>query len=304
MLIRSYIRNILLRYKQFMKSNDVRFEQIRYLNVKNILIERALNSTLPGTSSLPYINGQQIIVSLTTYGKRLQEVFLTIESIMQQTIKPNKIILWLSDEQKGEKLPFILQKQINRGLQVKYCKDIRSYTKLIPTLRQYPKDAIITIDDDVIYRFDMIENLVNAYLSNPHYIYCNRMHRIRMAGKGLSVTSYNKWEWEVDDDRITSLNFPTGCGGVLYPPHSLSPEVFNEKIFTKICPLADDIWFKAMALLNNYQSQKVTTQEDTIIFSEDNQDIGLSQVNVIKSANDKQFKAVFDYYQLYNKLKE
>ena len=38
---------------------------------------------------------EKIIVSLTTYNKRINTVFLTIESIFEQTVKPDKIVLWL-----------------------------------------------------------------------------------------------------------------------------------------------------------------------------------------------------------------
>lgn len=41
---------------------------------------------------------KEVVVSLTTYGKRLYSVSLTIESIMQGTMKPNRLILWLQDD--------------------------------------------------------------------------------------------------------------------------------------------------------------------------------------------------------------
>ena len=37
----------------------------------------------------------EIVVSLTTYGNRIHEVYLTIESLLHQTVKPDRIILWL-----------------------------------------------------------------------------------------------------------------------------------------------------------------------------------------------------------------
>lgn len=36
--------------------------------------------------------------------------------------------------------------------------------------------------------------------------------------------------------------FPTGVGGVLYGPKSLSPETVDEDKFTNLCPQGDDIW--------------------------------------------------------------
>ena len=58
--------------------------------------------------SLVYKNkhtDQKKIVSLTTYEPRLYETYLAIESIMQQTVKANRIILWLPDSLKTTTLP-------------------------------------------------------------------------------------------------------------------------------------------------------------------------------------------------------
>ena len=75
---------------------------------------------------------------------------------------------------------FTTVQQIVIQLEVRYCKDIRSYKKLIPALRSYPDDAIITIDDDAIYHIDLIEKLVNSYIKDPQFIYFNRGRRIHL----------------------------------------------------------------------------------------------------------------------------
>lgn len=49
-------------------------------------------------------------------------------------------------------------------MEIAYCPDYRSYKKIIPTLRKYPEDVIITIDDDVLYGHETLEYLINAYL--------------------------------------------------------------------------------------------------------------------------------------------
>lgn len=258
-----------------------------------------------GVSDEELVPGKQVIVSLTTYSKRLYDVYLTVESIMQQTMKPNKIVLWLSDEYSDRDIPLHLKRQQERGLEIHYCNDIRSYKKLIPSLKLYPDDIIITVDDDLYYYDDIVEKLVKAYLKDSSLIYCNRLHRINFDSQG-NVRKYKDWIWNYKEEDVSPLNFPTGCAGIIYPPHCFSEEVFNENVFMNICRTADDIWFKAMALYNNYQSRKVFTHnllgED--YYDNDNvQDIALSRINVIEDNNDVQFKAVFDKYNLYPLLK-
>lgn len=246
----------------------------------------------------------EVIVSLTTYGMRLYEVYLAIESIMQQTLKPNRIILWLSDEMKNITMPLVLQNQQKRGLEIRYCKDIGSYTKLIPALKAFPSAAIITIDDDHIYHFDVIENLVNAYKNNPALIHCARMHKMKLLNNA-KLEKYRKWTYESESFDVSPLNFPTGNGGVLYPPGSFNKEVFNENVFMDICKYADDVWFKTMALLHGTMAKKIFTHNkkgNEHLEISNTQYSALSKINIHRGMNDVQLKAVFDKYNLYDKL--
>ncbi len=251
-----------------------------------------------GISNNPIVEGKKVIVSLTTYGKRLYEVYLTIESIMQQTVKPNKIILWIADDMKEIQVPLTLQRQQERGLEIKYCEDIRSYKKLIPTLRDYPEDVIITVDDDVIYQIDMIENLLNSYRKNPKSIIANWALDMGSV-KDRMIKPYREWKSVTEEG--TSFGYVgIGCAGILYPPHSLDFEVTNREVFMNICKYADDIWFKVMALKNGWPCT-VTPQgihEHTYYDNPLWQDKGLTQVNVNKNMNDMQIKAVFDKYKI------
>ena len=42
---------------------------------------------------------QKVIVSLTSYPKRINTVWITIETLLRQSFKPDKIILWLATDQ-------------------------------------------------------------------------------------------------------------------------------------------------------------------------------------------------------------
>jgi len=279
------------------------YTNITYNNRIQELNSYVLHSTESGITNMRYCD-HEIIISLTTYEPRLYEVYLAIESIMQQTIKANRIVLWLSDSLKNEPLPATLQLQIKRGLEVRYCKDIRSYKKLIPSLKEFPNDSIITIDDDLIYHIDVIEKLVYNYLKDPQYIYFNRGCLISFQEEKLS--SYLNWK-ECTNTDISILNFPTGGAGALYPPHIFNDEIFNESVFMSICPYGDDIWFKAMALYNNKLSRKVYTHDklgDDFLCNPNVQECALHHINNGQLQNDKQIKAVFEKYKLETKIQE
>ncbi|MBQ0028900.1 MAG: hypothetical protein KBT32_00510 [Bacteroidales bacterium] len=282
-------------------ANNILYEKIRSENRRNGLLLCAQYSKNQGISSSLCCD-REVIVSLTSYGKRLRDVYLTIESIMQGTVKPNRLILWLEDGISD--LPVLLQQQQQRGLEVRFCKDIRSYKKLIPCLKEFPEAIIITIDDDAFYNVDFLENLVNAHKNHPNCICANRVHRIRLDWNNLPMP-YMKWDWCIQESGVSNLNFGTGVGGILYPPHCFNEEVFNEKVFMDICKTADDVWFYAMALLNHTPIFKADTNSklgEEYVLNEDNQDMGLFNVNTNQSSkkcsNDEQLCAVLNKYDL------
>lgn len=294
--LKTKIQNLLSLFKKSATASI----NLEYNQRRIWLEQQILHSPEKGVTDEKYCN-HNIIVSLTSYGKRVNDVAITIASIMEQTVKANRIILWLDNSFQSKRLPVCLELLKKRGLEVKFCKDIRSYTKLIPALKECPEDAIITIDDDLIYDYDLLEHLIIAYLENPNNIYCHRMHQMKIGNDG-KILPYFSWNWECNDMEASHLVFPTGVGGVLYPPHSLDEEVFNEEVFLGICKYADDIWFKAMALKKGTKAQRVFSRTpNSYVVNESVQDMGLININGGDNMNDVQLKAVFDKYQLYSK---
>lgn len=248
----------------------------------------------------------EVVVSLTTFGKRIFDVPLAIESIMQGTIKPNRIVLWLSEEEyKGKPLPKLLEMQKARGLQIEFCQDLRSYKKLIPSLRLFPDTCIITIDDDAIYGSDLVERLVFTHRSKPDSICASRIHKVRLSKDGRPV-SYLNWDHCVESFGNSNLLFPTTGGGTLFPPGCFSQEVFNQEVFMDICPYADDIWFYAMRLMNNIPVAQVYTGKPDGYYialpSEGLDALSTQNTDEENCRNDSQLEAVFDKYGLYGLL--
>ena len=134
------------------------YNKLHYQDQAQHLTFLALNSQEKGVAEGAE-GGTEIIVSLTTHGRRIYEVYLAIESIMQGSRKPDRIVLWLSSDIQGVSLPLTLLKQMKRGLIVKFTEDIGPYTKLVPALTEYPDSVIVTIDDDILYPYDTLELL-------------------------------------------------------------------------------------------------------------------------------------------------
>ncbi|PID28374.1 MAG: hypothetical protein CSB55_05245 [Candidatus Cloacimonadota bacterium] len=236
-----------------------------------------------------------LIVSMTTFGKRTDKVYLTVETLFRQSVKADKIILWLAkDEFNPNNIPESLKRCIKRGLTVDFCKNIRSYKKLIPTLRKYSGYKIVTVDDDVFYPENFLEDFVKAYEDDPGSVYCTRARKIH------SDRDYEYWENIIEPERGLDV-MPIGCGGVFYPPEVFHEDILKENLFWEMARFGDDIWFKAMTLLNNYPCKLIKKQKDFPIVP-DTQNYALWDDN-FSGRNDKQIKKVFDYYNLWEKFK-
>ena len=192
----------------------------------------------------------ELIVSLTSFPGRINTVHKTINTILQQTERPDRVILWLAEEQfpnKNNDLPNELLNLQQHGLEICWCNDIRSYKKLIPTLRLYPEAVIVTADDDVYYSQNWLELLYQSYKKWPNFIHCHRDTKIYLEGNEFKTIPGGKEKYPCP----TYLHKLVGIGGVLYPPHCLHPDVLNEHLFTTLAPTNDDIWFWLMGVRVN-----------------------------------------------------
>ena len=112
----------------------------------------------------------KIYVSFTSWIKRIQYCKHTVDLMMNQTIKPTKIILNLSEEEfpnKEKDLPQdLVQENISNELfEIFWVKENNKvYKKIIPTLNRFPNDIIVTIDDDIEYPCNFIEKLYEEFI--------------------------------------------------------------------------------------------------------------------------------------------
>ena len=201
-----------------------------------------------------------VYISLTSIFDNQNRLLQTLQSIMNQTIKPDKIFLYLSDK------PYILDtgfkdKKItdttlltfindNSIIDINWVNNTGSYRKLLPLLKdKWDEDCIIiTIDDDTVYDIHLIENLINDY----------KKYECVIGYRGYTplFDKFENFDYRKRDkiQNISLYNFPTGKGGILYKPeffHKTKNLIFNDKIYLNTCDKQDDIWFYIVRILNN-----------------------------------------------------
>ncbi|MCL2100843.1 MAG: glycosyltransferase family 2 protein [Fibromonadales bacterium] len=261
-------------------------------NKKKHLSKKIENGNFPVLLSEKAKN-PRFIISLTTYGKRTAETApYAIWSLFNQNILPDKIVLYLDKENWNENnIPLLLKKEVEHGLEIRFRKDIRAYTKLNHALEDFPSNILITADDDVYYPENWLELLLETHKKNPQKICCHRAHIV------CKDKPYNQWKWRATSENDSSKLFPTGVGGVLYPPNALATEHLAEAMV--LSPLNDDITYWALAKIkgtnhcvvkNGYSKLKKVNGLD--------EEDSLSAINVIQSANDQQMNAILEKFSI------
>ncbi|MDR2194218.1 MAG: hypothetical protein LBP19_07110 [Treponema sp.] len=167
---------------------------------------------------------------------------------------------------------------------------------MIPALRAFPDDALITADDDIIYAHNWFELLKTEHERYPLCIVFHRAHKV-YADKDnpRHPLPYRYWGLEEfpAENESSDWFFPTGGAGALYPPGSLHPVVSETAEFQALAPTGDDIWFWACAKLqktpyryipNGYRSITSTPMPDG--------DRPLLFINVVANGNNTQITAL------------
>ena len=249
-------------------------------------------SNYPGTTDTK--REVPIIVSLTSYPDRFEDLPLTLYSLLNQSLKPDRIILWLDNTSEDlSELPYELTQFIKNGLEIKFVKDIGSYTKVIYAFQEFPFAINITADDDIYYQRDWLKKLYLSYIAHPEDIHVHRAHRVDLN------TPYEKWQKHISEESARYDNFLTGVGGVLYPPKCFTKEVLRDDVFLKQAPKADDIWLWVMALVHNRKIRVVKNHLKTLIATNIYKQLfkdNLYKHNK-KGANDKQLSNLLQFYK-------
>lgn len=241
---------------------------------------------------------EEVIVSLTTFPARIQEVWIVVECLFRQTFKPDKIVLWL-DKNRFDitTLPIQLKKQISRGLEIRFVEDLRSHTKYFYALSEFKNKIVVTVDDDCYYPNNLLENLINIHKEFPSSIVSNRVHKLTFNSDKLNP--YSKWQHNYSPKHsISGKYLLTGVGGVLYPPNIFDEKLFNKAVFLEKCKYADDIWLAINAFILDLDVASNNTFNKDFISISNTSEVRLLDFNSKGNGNDFQIKNLLDHYNL------
>lgn len=252
------------------KMYSLTFNEIRLLNILRInsasrcCIRFLANLCLPIILKFKRKNfglftgtnrNMRIIVSLTSFPSRISRLWMVIETIFSQTIKPDKILLYLSELQfphREKDLPVSLLNMCSRGLELVFVQDdYRSHKKYLYVMQEYPDDIIVTVDDDIFYPTTMLESLLRCHAQYPKSIICRYAKRITWDPFSKNIQSSCRWGRFYSTQLHAVDAFLGTGGGTLFPsPRDvLYKDTLNINLAYHLCPLEDDLWINTMLRL-------------------------------------------------------
>ncbi len=186
-----------------------------------------------------------MVISLTSFPARIPHIAPCLSSLVPQVEAEDHVVLWLGKEQFPNGLEDVPEKirafshQSIHPIEFRFTQDIRSFTKLIPAIEAFPNETIITVDDDVAYAPHTIDILKRAHAQNPTAIFAHAVSDL--------YRSHGEWRRTSGTHGFLAspqpLRMMLGIGAVLYPPSCLDAIVTDMRLFQKLCPTNDDIWF-------------------------------------------------------------
>lgn len=237
-----------------------------------------------------------LAVTLTSYPPRFAQLGKTLRSLLDQTVAADHTILWIAHADMVQ-LPRDVLTLRNHGLEIRACEDLRSYKKLIPAWREDPARYLVTADDDVYYAPHWLAGLVETASRYPEAVIAWRAHEAPLDRSGAFVP-YIDWRLATHREAVTGSGvrlFPTGVGGVLYPPYAFAADIDNADLFMRLAPQGDDIWLFWQARAAGTDQRRVPGQFDVLEWPS-TQDVALYADNMLGDGNDRQIAAMAAHY--------
>ncbi len=147
-----------------------------------------------------------VIVTLTTWQKRIENIPSVLDSIFRQTIRPDLVVLNLAIE---EVLPVQVENYIKaHNVELNRVPDTKVYKKILPTILKYKEADIICIDDDFVYPEYMIADFLNKHKKHPKMPLTGNYIVYKHLNCHCGCASFVKYEYfgeyleKIDDDVI------------------------------------------------------------------------------------------------------
>lgn len=224
------------------------------------LRESFSKAALPELDSFVDKQDDRVVISVTSFPKRFDQLAITLKSILLQDVTPGRIVVYLGSDTKENDITSDMRALKSYGVEYRIdnALNLKGHKKYYYALQEFKDKLVITIDDDIVFPPTMISELLVCHEKYPTAVCARRVHRIiRKDGR---ILPYNSWDIEYARKTGPSNRlFATTGAGTLYSPyvnHTLCKNTFDENAIQKLCLEADDVWMKCMEIKSDIKVVK------------------------------------------------
>ena len=278
----------------------------KYQIIKNRILSKMVSGSYMLLHKVKHVKDNDnpkcdAVVSLTSFPARIDGLYYCLCSLLNQIVRPKRLVLWLAKEQfpnKLNSLPRRICELQDVGLEIKFCNDIKSYKKIVYMAQEAVNENIIIVDDDTLYPEDWLKRIWDESTRYPDSVICYRAHEIGI-DNGI-IEPYDKWNKLAPGIKGPSKGLmPIGVGGVLYPKRCFENVEWDYNAIHKCAPTTDDIWLKCLITSRGYKIIKVDADSVEWFTVLGTQKQRLAKMNVeMGNANDIALKKCMQYFGL------
>lgn len=248
----------------------------------------------------------KLIISLTSWPKRINMVAKTIVSLLQQNVDKSlyHIVLVLCDKEfpnKENDLPIdLITLYKNNYFEIIWTPtNTFSHKKLMPTLIKYSNNPILVCDEDILRPNDWLSYFIKDHKKYPTDILVGGcVFDIEFNNNIFNPIAKCYFDKNEFAGKIIINRRPAnGYGGVLYPVNTfLDKRFYDENLYMKLTPHSDESWQFCFNVIENRTLRWISK-----IFPLYKYEQKLAYETSMSKMRDKD-KTMLSYNQIYNNL--
>jgi len=219
------------------------------------LHRKPLRDYTEGLKAIPRVDcPDRVVVTFTTIPERIGQIEVMLKSLLDQSVLPDGICLCIPKTSRLAPYSYSIPIWFSQIpiLSIVECEhDLGPVTKFIPTWQQerhMPNTRLIIVDDDGVYPFRLIEQLVR---------WSQRMPDAALGCSGVAVPAgmkpssviFSRETWRQDlrytsfsSDALARVDYLFGYAGVLVKPRFFDDAVTDYSAAPKQAFFDDDVW--------------------------------------------------------------
>ena len=211
------------------------------------------------------INDRRVVATCTTIPSRCENVVEMAKSVLHGAVGADAFVLNLFAGDWVDDIPDFIRKyeRAENRFSV-FVSDVNywSATKLVPSLKRFPEDILVTVDDDKLYQDTVVSQLLSKHIEHPDCVVSMKSEKMRDVFGRIEISTLG-----VDSMEPDLYMIPCTGGGALFPPHVFdNTHVSDAAMFQQWQKPQDDRWWMNYTM-NGVRSVSAAKWFDDRMFS-------------------------------------